>query len=125
MSDTNVHAPSGRRVECRCGLAEGQARPAQYPAGVSPVRLRRHRQDQDDPIVRLSMDIREGRKLEPGQYGETVIVNRATLDPQRVLEADQVLVGRNVTRRAYNQRMRERRGFVGGLPMLGDKLVCL
>jgi ATP-dependent exoDNAse (exonuclease V) alpha subunit len=84
-----------------------------------------HRQAQDDPIVRLSMDIREGRRLEPGQYGETVIVSRATLDPQRVLEADQVLVGRNATRRAYNQRMRERRGFVGALPMHGDKLVCL
>ena len=30
---------------------------------------------------------------------------------RRVLDADQVLVGRNATRRAYNLRMRERRGF--------------
>ena len=36
---------------------------------------------------------------------------KADLDPQRVLDADQVLVGRNATRRAYNLRMRERRGF--------------
>jgi exodeoxyribonuclease-5 len=42
-----------------------------------------------------------------------------------VLDADQVLVGRNVTRRAYNARMRERRGFTQALPMQGDKLVCL
>src|SRR5438445_828802 len=30
-----------------------------------------HRQAQDDPIVRLSMDIRAGKSLEEGQYGET------------------------------------------------------
>jgi exodeoxyribonuclease-5 len=84
-----------------------------------------HRQAQDDPIVRLSMDVREGRDLEPGRYGETQVVEKAHLDPQRVLDADQVLVGRNATRRAYNNRMRERRGFSGTLPSSGDKLVCL
>ena len=72
-----------------------------------------HRQAQDDPIVRLSMDIRAGASLEPGVYGETQVVARSDLDPQRVIEADQVLVGRNATRRAYNMRMRERRGFEG------------
>src|SRR5215470_3922983 len=70
-----------------------------------------HRQAQDDPIVRISMDIRAGRRLMPGVFGETSIVTRATLDPQRVLSAHQVLVGRNATRRAYNERLRERRGF--------------
>ncbi len=84
-----------------------------------------HRQAQDDPIVRLSMEIRAGEYLEPGRYGETEVVRRDDLDPQRVLEADQVLVGRNATRRAYNNRMRERRGFDGAMPAAGDKLVCL
>ncbi|HET7848304.1 MAG TPA: ATP-dependent RecD-like DNA helicase [Pseudolabrys sp.] len=84
-----------------------------------------HRQAQDDPIVRLSMDIRAGEYLEPGRYGETEVVRKSDLDPQRVLEADQVLVGRNVTRRNYNARVRERRGFTDALPDAGDKLVCL
>ena len=84
-----------------------------------------HRQAQDDPIVRLSMDIRAGEYLEPGRYGETEVVAKSDLDPQRVLEADQVLVGRNATRRAYNIRMRERRGFEDAMPSAGDKLVCL
>src|SRR5438034_5919862 len=74
-----------------------------------------HRQAQDDPIVRLSMDIRAGKSLEEGQYGETQVVRRANLDPKRVIGADQVLVGRNVTRRAYNARLRERRGFTDPL----------
>ncbi|HWL03999.1 MAG TPA: AAA family ATPase [Xanthobacteraceae bacterium] len=84
-----------------------------------------HRQAQDDPIVRLSMQVREGETLSPGDYGETQVVHRRDLDPQRVLTADQVLVGRNATRRAYNTRMRERRGFEDAWPAAGDKLVCL
>jgi len=30
-----------------------------------------HRQAQDDPIVRMSMDVREGRELDIGRYGES------------------------------------------------------
>ena len=84
-----------------------------------------HRQAQDDPIVRLSMDIRAGNQLTEGQYGVTQVVRREELDPERVINADQVLVGRNATRRKYNMRMREHRGFTDPLPMAGDKLVCL
>src|SRR3954469_218328 len=84
-----------------------------------------HRQAQDDPIVRLSMQVREGRRLEPGEYGLTSVVTKDAFDPQRALETDQILVGRNNTRRAYNVRMRERRGFDDPMPLAGDKLVCL
>ena len=84
-----------------------------------------HRQAQDDPIVRLSMTIRAGSPLRQGRYGATEVVRRDCLDPARVINADQVLVGRNATRRAYNARLRQRRGFADELPMAGDKLVCL
>jgi exodeoxyribonuclease-5 len=84
-----------------------------------------HRQAQHDPIVRLSMQVRGGERLAEGEYGETQVVRRDALDPARVLAADQVLVGRNATRRAYNARMRQRRGFADPLPVAGDKLVCL
>jgi len=87
-----------------------------------------HRQARDNPIIRLSMDVREGKSLSPGDLSDdngTQVVSRDGLDPQRVIGADQVLVGRNNTRRAYNTRMRERRGFSEPLPMAGDKLVCL
>jgi len=84
-----------------------------------------HRQAQDDPIVRLSMQVRNGERLVPGQYGITNVVRKDEFDPQRALETDQILVGRNNTRRAYNARLRERRGFNDPLPLSGDKLVCL
>ncbi|HWV43805.1 ATP-dependent DNA helicase [Pseudorhodoplanes sp.] len=84
-----------------------------------------HRQAQDDPIVRLSMAVREGERLEPGRYGDSEVVRRSDFDPDRVIETDQILVGRNTTRRAYNTRLRERLGREEGLPVAGDKLVCL
>jgi exodeoxyribonuclease-5 len=84
-----------------------------------------HRQAQDDPIVRLSMDIRAGKPLAEGEYGETQVVRRSALDPKRVLGADQVLVGRNATRRAYNARLRQKQSIEEPLPVAGDKLVCL
>lgn len=84
-----------------------------------------HRQARENPIIRLSMDIRTGRTISPGCYGETQIVTREALDGARVIGADQVLVGRNATRRAYNARIRLRRGFQDPLPTADDKLVCL
>jgi exodeoxyribonuclease-5 len=53
------------------------------------------------------------------------VLRREALDPARVINADQILVGRNATRRAYNARLRQRRGFADAMPMAGDKLVCL
>jgi exodeoxyribonuclease-5 len=84
-----------------------------------------HRQARDDPIVRLSMQVRNHERLEIGDYGATSVVRRADFDPARALETDQILVGRNATRRAYNGRLRERRGFDDPMPLAGDKLVCL
>lgn len=84
-----------------------------------------HRQAAGNPIVRLSMIIREGGRLEQGVYGETRVVGKDGLDPALVTGADQVLVGLNRTRRAYNGRLRQLRGFSGELPQSGEKLVCL
>src|SRR5256885_12613022 len=59
-----------------------------------------HRQAQDDPIVRMSMDIREGPELEIGRHGESEVVTRNELDPDRAMRVYQVFVGRSNTRRA-------------------------
>jgi exodeoxyribonuclease-5 len=84
-----------------------------------------HRQAADNPIIRLSMMVREGQPLSRGVYGDTRIISRAELDPAFVTGADQVLVGMNKTRRAYNGRLRQLRGFTGAMPQSGEKLVCL
>ncbi len=84
-----------------------------------------HRQAADDPIVHLSMIAREGGRLEEGRYGDSRVVGRDAIDPEEVLGADQVLVGRNVTRRNYNARIRELLGREGTVPVAGETLVCL
>jgi ATP-dependent exoDNAse (exonuclease V) alpha subunit len=84
-----------------------------------------HRQAADDPIIRLSMIVREGGRLEQGSYGNSRVVGRDEIDQDEVLRADQVLVGRNVTRRNYNARIRELLAREGRVPVAGDVLVCL
>ena len=84
-----------------------------------------HRQAADNPIIRLSLDIREGKQLERGSYGASAVVGREDVDQDEVLAADQVLVGRNKTRLEYNNRLRELKGLPAGTPVAGDKLVCL
>jgi exodeoxyribonuclease V len=97
-----------------------------FTEGAPDVMLTQiHRQAQDNPIIRLSEVVRSGGEISVGDYGETRVIPRAALDPAQVLGADQVLVGTNRTRRAYNLRMRELKGFQEPLPVAGDRLVCL
>jgi len=83
------------------------------------------RQALDNPIIRMSMDIREGRGLSLGQYGDSRVITRSQLDTQDVLDADQVIVGLNRTRRGFNARIRELLGFTFDTPQRDDRLVCL
>ncbi|MBF9233814.1 ATP-dependent DNA helicase [Microvirga alba] len=84
-----------------------------------------HRQAKDNPIVHMSMKVREGGKLEPGTYGESRVIRRREIDAATVMAADQVLVGLNKTRRLYNTRLRELNGYRDPMPAAGEKLVCL
>lgn len=83
------------------------------------------RQARDNPIVELATRVREGRKLERGDYGESRIISRHGLHFEELMEAEQVLVGYNATRRAINARIRHARGFHAVTPVVGDRLVCL
>ena len=84
-----------------------------------------HRQARDNPIIDLAMQVREGREIMHGDYGTAQVIGKNEVDRDMVLEADQVLVGTNRTRRRYNQRLRELKGFTQAFPQAGDKLVCL
>ena len=85
-----------------------------------------HRQARDNPIIDLAQMVREGKEIMIGDYGSTArIINKDDVSSELVMKADQVLVGTNRTRRRYNLRLRELKGFDGPLPAAGDKLVCL
>lgn len=88
-----------------------------------------HRQARDNPIIRLSQVVREGRALQPGRYGESRVYGQGEVSREElgriVAQAGQLLVGRNATRGACNKRMREMLARDNPLPQVGDKLVCL
>lgn len=83
-----------------------------------------HRQAADNPIIRMSMDVREGKRLCVGAYGDSKIITGRP-DPEEVLAADQVLVGTNRTRRSCNMRIRQLKCFPGTVPRRSERLVCL
>ncbi len=84
-----------------------------------------HRQARDNPIIDLAMRVREGDEIPLGDYGQAKVITKRDVTQDLVLDADQVLVGTNRTRRRYNQRLRELKGFSQIYPQAGDKLVCL
>lgn len=86
-----------------------------------------HRQAEGNPIIRLASTVRNKGDLEIGQYGESRVVGKQWMrdKPEIALEADQIIVGRNATRRAINRRVRELRGLPEGRPHPGDRIVCL
>lgn len=91
-----------------------------------------HRQAADNPIIRMSMDVREGRGLQVGRYGDSLVINRGDIARDRlanaIMNADQVLCGMNRTRRSFNARMRELHGRAepgDWRPVVGDRLICL
>jgi len=85
-----------------------------------------HRQAWDSPVLTLATKVRMGESLEDGEYGQSLVMHGK---PQQelVCQADQILVGRNETRRRCNSRMRSLLGLGAQdeLPVVGDRLVCL
>lgn len=92
-----------------------------------------HRQARDNPIIAMSMMIREGGRLRRGQYGDSAVISRNDIGQDElrkiVLDAGQVLCGLNRTRIAYNRRIRALKGLCGTAapwhPAIGDRLICL
>lgn len=84
-----------------------------------------HRQAKDSPIIQMATTIREGGRLELGQFGTSRVIERGDLSAADVLAADQVLVGMNRTRTAYNNRIRTLKGISSAAPIIGEKLICL
>jgi exodeoxyribonuclease-5 len=84
-----------------------------------------HRQAADNPIVRIATDVREGRRLQRGDYGAVRIISAKEVDASLVTSSDQVLVGINRTRHRYNERLRQLAGRTSPMPEVGDRLVAL
>ena len=91
-----------------------------------------HRQAKENPIIRLSMDVRSGKRLSAGTYGQSQVLSLANVDKDHladyIVNTDQVLCGTNNSRVAFNNEIRELAGLstpTAIYPVVGDKLICL
>lgn len=86
-----------------------------------------HRQAEESPIIRMATEVRNKRPLKSGDYGDGCeVTHKKKIDPQRMTEYGQLLVGRNATRKSYNKRMRQILGLADDdYPRPTDKIVCL
>ena len=85
------------------------------------------RQALDSPIIRLSVDIREGKWLEYGGPKECRVMPPERVSDKLLMGADQVLCGKNITRHCLNERLRKIKfgeQYVNK-PLEGDKIICL
>lgn len=85
------------------------------------------RQALDSPIIRLSMDIREGNRIKYGGPREARVIHKSQLSDKLLVGADIVLCGRNDTRMSLNQDIRK---FKWGDkyqedPISGDRIIAL
>jgi len=85
------------------------------------------RQELDNPIRQICEKARRGEALAYGKYGDSEVLPYG--DPRvqdLVLAADIVIVGRNKTRHACNNKIRRLLGRADSLaPIVGDRVICL
>ena len=84
-----------------------------------------HRQAKDNPIVHLSMQVREGGRLEPGPTGKAASSADARSMPRWSWRP--IRCWSDSIRRAGStiRRIRELNGYRDPMPAAGEKLVCL
>ena len=82
------------------------------------------RQAMDSEIIRLTMGIREGKRLDSFDGKDVKVFDQYQLNTGMLLWADQIICGTNKTRVEINNEMRDllQRGKT---PEDGDKVICL
>ena len=84
------------------------------------------RQAQESEIIRLTMDIREGKSLSLFRGNEVQIYDQKDMVDGMFVWADQIIVAKNETRRNINSRIRKMIHNVNTEePVEGDKIICL
>ena len=86
-----------------------------------------HRQAADNPIIALATLVRNGGTLTPGNYGTSRVIKAKKFEASEMLNADQVLCGKNDTRHFLNSLYRTETGMKshGWEPQPGERLICL
>lgn len=71
-----------------------------------------HRQGKDDPIIRLSMKIRNGEEITRADgAGNVGIITSRTIPPEYLVKSDIIIVGTHKLRKSINSVVRDELGF--------------
>lgn len=84
------------------------------------------RQGANSDIVTLSKIAIQGQKIQPGWYGNNVLViYKEDLTDDMIRKSDIIICSRNETRDYYNNRVRKNiLNYVDKLPQYGERVVC-
>ena len=82
------------------------------------------RQAKESEIIRMTMDIREGKELSNFDGHDVKVYDQSTLNTGMLMWADQIISGTNRTRIEINNNVRQLLGR-GETPEDGDKVICL
>lgn len=85
------------------------------------------RQAADNPIIKFATMARLGQEIPYGIYDHVAVIDIEDIPKyyKSLLNADQVLCGKNTTRHMYNKKIRQLKGITSPTPVEGDKLICL
>lgn len=85
------------------------------------------RQALDNPIIKLSMDVRDGTALKYGGDKQCRVMPSNKVTDPLLIGADQIIVGKNATRHRMNTYMRKLKwgDQYSSDPLDGDKCICL
>lgn len=81
-----------------------------------------HRQAEENPIIYLATQVRNGTYPDFGEYGDSRVLSK--ISSQDALSADQIIAGRNVTRDDMNRKIRKLLKLDPDSPVVNDKLIC-
>ena len=85
-----------------------------------------HRQALENPIIWIAHEVRQGKRIQCGKYGNSVIkIPESKVSDTMMLNSSQIICGMNKTRKDINHHVRMLKGFDGVFPEESDKLICL
>lgn len=84
-----------------------------------------HRQALDNPIIRLSVLAREGETIPFETFGESEKIRLSALKLRHIEFSNQVICGKNATRRGINKKWRAHKLFTSIYPMETERVICL
>lgn len=84
-----------------------------------------HRQAEDNPIISYATKARKGYAIPFGHDGSARKTARKDFTIDTAVGYDQILVGKNVTRKSLNMAIRRHFAYDAPYPEVGEKVICL